>query len=340
MATMTAPKISVVLPVYNAEQHIKEAVDSILKQSFQDFELLLMNDGSSDNSLQVMQEHYGNNEQVQIIDQTNHGLIYTLNKAISLAKGELIARMDADDIAFPERFAKQVALFDADPDLVLCSSSTQNFGAETNLALRSDDNDELKALLLFWPPFAHPAAMFKRSAFTEHKVSYDENYKHCEDFALWSELAPLGRFSNVTEVMLNYRVHENQVTNTFPETVLDAHYRICQKNLAALKVTFDKSSFLAYLGKERHAQGFAQVLGIYQSIIAANQSLAIYQEATLCRVIAKLVGEQIENFYGIAGLSLVKKDYPKLYQQLAIGPLLIKAIRRDLIRLIRGNKTK
>jgi len=335
MVTMTAPKISVVLPVYNARQHIKEAVDSILNQTFQDFEIILINDGSTDDSLQIMHKNYADNKKVSIINQQNHGLIFTLNKGISLAKGELIARMDADDIAFPERFRKQVELFNLDPELILCSASIKNFGAENNNTFYSSDNDELKAFLLFRPPFSHPAAMFKRTAFTEHHIEYDESYKHCEDFALWSVLANFGNFSNVTDIMLNYRVHENQVTNTFPETVLNAHYRICQKNLAALKVGFAKQDFLSYLAKERHPKGFNAVLTIYQRVGNANKTVERYNQEALERVLAQLISSQIENFYGLKGLLLARKQYSLVPKQFNSFTLLIKALRRDIIRLVK-----
>jgi len=328
------PIISVILPVYNAEKYIEEAINSILEQAYQNFELIIINDGSTDTSLSVINQYEKNNK-VRIVTQENKGLIFTLNKGIDLAKGQYIARMDADDIAHPERFEKQISLFEANPSLGVCSASTENFGAETDLTIRSDDNDNLKATLLFWPPFAHPAAMIKRSVLSDNNIKYREEFKHCEDFDLWSQLAPYGEFSNVTEVMLKYRVHPEQVTNSFSDVVLDAHFRICQRNLSEIGIKLEKRDFMAFIGKEKHPDGLKRLISIYQQIIKVNEDEKYYSKDALMKVVSNIVALRVVDYYGVGGLLLVRRSFYNIYKYLSFSRVLIGCIRRDVLTLIK-----
>jgi glycosyltransferase involved in cell wall biosynthesis len=328
------PRISVLLPVYNAEKYIAEAINSILAQSYQNFELLILNDGSTDNSLSVISE-YQDNPLIKIVSHENKGLIATLNIGIELAQGEYIARMDADDIAYPERFEKQLALFAVNPDLGVCSTSTQNFGAETDETIRSEDNDILKMTLLFWPPFAHPAVMMKRALLIENDIRYREAFKHCEDFDLWSQLAPFGDFSNVKEIMLKYRVHPDQVTNSFSDTVLDAHFRICQSNLLAIGVELERCDFLAFLGKEKHRNGIKGIISIYKKILQANHAVDHFSIEAVREIASKNLSAQVVNFYGLAGFFAIKNEFDFIYKYSSYRRTLLGCIRRDIIRLVK-----
>jgi glycosyltransferase involved in cell wall biosynthesis len=328
------PIISVILPVYNAEKYIEEAINSILEQTYQNFELIIINDGSNDASLNVI-NRYKNNNKVKIVTQENMGLIFTLNKGIDLAKGQYIARMDADDIAHPERFEKQLSLFGSNPNLGVCSASTENFGAETDITIRSADNDTLKATLLFWPPFAHPAAMIKRSVLIDNNIYYREEFKHCEDFDLWSQLALYCQFSNVTDVMLKYRVHPDQVTNSFSDVVLNSHFRICQRNLLEKGIELEKRDFLAFLGKEKHPEGFRRLIFIYKQIIKANEKEGFYSNEALMAVISKNLSSQSVDFYGLSGFFMIWKAFGSIYKHTSLGHTLIGCTRRNIVNILK-----
>tara|TARA_R110001599_G_scaffold79463_3_gene215298 strand:+ start:1519 stop:2529 length:1011 start_codon:yes stop_codon:yes gene_type:complete len=330
----SSPTISVILPVYNGEKYIEEAINSILGQTYQNFELIIINDGSSDTSLAIINQYKENNK-VVIITQKNSGLIYTLNKGIDIAKGRYIARMDADDIAHPERFEKQLSLFETNKHLGVCSASTENIGAETGITLRSADNDTLKATLLFWPPFAHPAVMIKRSVLLENNIYYREEYKHCEDFDLWSQLAPFCEFSNVTDVMLKYRVHPEQVTNSFSEVVLDAHFRICQRHLLAQGVSLEKRDFLAFIGKEEHPDGLLKIISIYQEIIKRNELQKRYDDQALKKIISNVLAYQAVDFYGIVGFIEIRKAIKNFHKYIPLSSILFGCLRRDAIKVIK-----
>mgnify|MGYP003664244190 FL=1 len=240
-------------------------------------------------------------ERIHVINQENKGLIASLNYGIDISQGEYIARMDADDIALPSRFEEQLKLFNGNAELGLCGTSTENFGALSNQKIRSNNNQFLKSYLLFGPPFAHPSVMIKRKTLIENNIRYDKNFTHCEDFAMWSALKPYCEFSNVVEVQLKYRVHPDQITNQFSDTVLDAHFIICRKNLECLHLTISKNDFLAYMAKQKHKAGFKALLDIYVSIIEANNTHKKFDDEQLLNVISEKTATQLINFYGIPG---------------------------------------
>jgi glycosyltransferase involved in cell wall biosynthesis len=313
MNTAQSPKISVLLPVYNAEKYIKQAIDSILKQTFTDFEFIIINDGSTDNSLGVIKSI--TDKRIIIIDQKNKGLIASLNYGIDISKGELIARMDADDLALPSRFEAQLKLFSENTKLGLCGTSTENFGALSNRKVRSNNDQFLKCHLLFGPPFAHPSIMMKRKTLIDHNIRYDANFIHCEDFAMWSAMEPYCEFSNVLDVLLKYRVHADQVTNQHSSTVLDAHYHICCNNLQTLQIELPRELFLVYIAKQKHEAGINAALAIYISIIKANKIANKFDDEQLTCVISDKIIDQLKNFYGISGFLYILMNHSYLLKK-------------------------
>lgn len=214
------PEISVILPVYNASAYVEEAVQSILDQTFGNFELLLINDGSTDDSEQKCLR-FNDARVVYIRNETNIGLIATLNKGLAMAKGQYIARMDADDVSLPQRFEKQIQLFKQYPDAVVVSCD--HFGWDGKQALTrvytETGSDELKAMLLFATCFCHPVVMI-RNVFSNGTIQYNASSQHVEDYRLWMDLSFLGSFHNVPEPLLKYRSHAQQVSVLHRETQL------------------------------------------------------------------------------------------------------------------------
>jgi glycosyltransferase involved in cell wall biosynthesis len=331
MNSVNAPKISVLLPVYNAEKYIEQAIESILKQSFTNFELIIINDGSTDNSLNIINSI--TDKRIRVIDQENKGLIITLNHGIDISKGEYIARMDADDIALPARFAAQLKLFAENDKLGLCGTSTENFGAISNRKIRSDNDNFLKSYLLFGPPFAHPSIMMKRSILIQNNIRYDENFIHCEDFAMWSAMAPYCEFSNAVDVLLKYRVHPEQITNQYSSTVFDAHYQICCNNLKHLQIKLPKEDFFAYIAKQEHSLGLEGILKFYVLIIDSNNKQ--FQPEQLLQAVRLKIIEQLSNFYGFRGFFYIfnNDNYYFLFKNAPLLPILKASIHRSLINI-------
>lgn len=205
------PKISVIMPLYNGEKYLKEAIDSILHQTYADFELLLIDDASSDNTENVIRS-YNDNRIVYIKNEENLGLIKTLNKGLNFAKGEFIARMDQDDIADVTRFKKQINLFEKNPDLGVCGTWFTCFGDQIKeRVLDHPENDEdIKISLLGRSTLGHPTVMMRKSAIQD--LRYDENYTSAEDYEFWIRLSRVTKLQNIPESLLQYRFHDSNIS--------------------------------------------------------------------------------------------------------------------------------
>lgn len=209
--TNVLPKISVLLPVYNAEKYVKSAVDSILNQSFEDFELLILNDGSTDTSLSILESF--NDKRIRIItNPMNLGLIATLNNGLKESKGQYIARMDADDIAFSSRFEKQVRFLDDHPDYVVVGSNTHVFGEVEKDTDLWEEDEMIRVAIYFENPFAHPSTMFRNEIIQQHSIQYNPDHLHAEDWSFWYELLKHGKGKNLKESLLKYRLEGQNIT--------------------------------------------------------------------------------------------------------------------------------
>lgn len=202
-------KISVLLPVYNSSLYIEESIQSILQQSYPDFELLIIDDGSFDGSLGKIRGIHDSRIKV-ISHAVNIGLIRTLNEGLSLCTGEYIARMDGDDIALPHRLARQVAFMDANPHIGVCGSQAEYIGI-AGTTIKPINHDEIRCWQFFHCTFVHPTVMLRKSILDNHGVKYWD-YPHAEDFELWNRLGEVTQLTNLPEVLLKYRVHTNQVS--------------------------------------------------------------------------------------------------------------------------------
>ncbi|MDD2774383.1 MAG: glycosyltransferase [Gallionella sp.] len=209
----TIPLISVALPVYNGEAYLAEAVDSILAQSFTNFELIIIDDGSTDDSLRVLREFEKRDARIRLVARENRNLATTLNDIIDMARGKWVARMDQDDIALPHRFARQLAwLTQTEADI--CGSWALLFGAASHRVLKHPQSDAAnKVELLFGCAFAHPTVIMKTELVKQ--LRYDKTWEKCEDYDLWERAARANwKMTNVPEVLLHYRLHEAQISNT------------------------------------------------------------------------------------------------------------------------------
>jgi glycosyltransferase involved in cell wall biosynthesis len=211
---MQEEMISVILPVFNGEKYIKEAIESILLQSFTNFELVIIDDGSTDKSLEIIKSF--SDDRIKVLrNESNSGLIYSLNRGLSEAKGKYVARMDADDIACPERLRTQFEFMENNPDIGLCGTFVKRFGSILRRGLLKVpvENDEIKANSLFFCSFVHPTVMFRRELILKHGLNYSEDFKGTEDYNLWVEMIGKGvRTANIPKLLLKYRVSDFSVS--------------------------------------------------------------------------------------------------------------------------------
>jgi hypothetical protein len=207
------------MPVYNAAAYVGNAVRSVLAQAFTDFELLVIDDGSADASAEVVQSF--SDPRIRFVrNERNLGLTPTLNRGLSLARGELVARQDADDISEPDRLARQVAFLDAHADIALVGSwyrkidADGRITAERRLPVR---DAELRWAMLSYCPIVHSTATFRRYAVMA-LGGYDERFAYAQDFDLWSRVARHHRMANVPESLVRYRVLPTSLTATIGES--------------------------------------------------------------------------------------------------------------------------
>lgn len=291
------PKLSVVLPVYNSEKYVKEAIDSIINQTFTDFELLLINDASTDGSLHVIEQY--EDPRIRIINnEVNLKVVKSLNKGLSLARGEFIARMDADDVAHPRRFEKQLDYFNKHPEVDLCGSWVQTFGSESKILKAATEHEHIKARLLFLNPMFHPAIMFRRESFERHNLRYDEEFTNAEDYGLWVNAIDKIRFGNVPEILLKYRVHDTNVSvlKESNKKVLDEiHFSIFSHFLDKLKLNYSEDELwmqrkLGLVDTGHLTFGkFNEYLQWLKKLVVANNSTAYFDKKHFRNVIISFI---------------------------------------------------
>ncbi|GHT52306.1 hypothetical protein AGMMS49982_12160 [Bacteroidia bacterium] len=223
------PRISVLMPAYNAETYIAEAIESILQQTYSDFEFIIINDGSTDKTAEIIRGY--DDSRIQFIDNTkNQGLIAILNQGLDLAQGEYIARMDTDDISLPTRFEKQIAFMDAHPDVGILGTWVLKFGdCENHIRKR-------KAKLGIWQLVtsaivSHPTVMLRKSLLDKYSLRYDSEYVACEDYALWAQASGYTTIACLQEVLLHYRWHHANVSQTHRQLQKDNAKRVRKKLL-------------------------------------------------------------------------------------------------------------
>lgn len=210
--TENPPKISVIMPVYNSEKYLREAIDSVLSQKFSDFEFIIVDDASTDKSLEII-ESYSDPRIIILQNNMNLGLPGAINKGISLSRGTFIARMDADDISLPNRFKEQILFMENNPDIVMCGTFAQSIGNKKSVLMKHPtDPDEIKVNLLFKTSFIHPTIMMRREFMSLNNLKYDPEFLQAQDYELFTRISRVGKTANIPKVLLLYRKHEKQTS--------------------------------------------------------------------------------------------------------------------------------
>lgn len=241
---MTTEKnlISVIMSNYNTpEEFLRPAIESILNQTYQNFEFIIIDDCSTDNSLSIIESY--TDSRIKIIkNEINLGITKSLNKGLAVAKGEFVARMDADDISFETRFEKQVSFLKSHPDHIVCGTGVELIGDwETKhsnkfICRTIPSKDEFRIHLLFGnsPNIVHPTAMFNRSLLLKYNITYNENYPLAQDYRMWVSCSEHAECTNLQETLLYYRVHGKAVSNDKKELQKNIACQIMQEQLDKL----------------------------------------------------------------------------------------------------------
>ena len=214
---MNVPAVSVILPAYNCEKFIGKAIQSVLQQTFTDFELIIINDGSTDNTESVIHE-VNDQRIVYLKNSNNQGLVYTLNKALTHANGKYMARMDADDICLRERLTKQKTFLDQNEDIAVVASTIEFINEQEEktgiweLDRQTITPAQIRRAILKQNCIAHPTVMMRSEIIKQLK--YKGYQKNIEDYDLWLRLLNRGyKIAKLDETLLLYRIHDDSVTS-------------------------------------------------------------------------------------------------------------------------------
>ena len=246
------PVISVVMPVYNCEEYIYLSIKSILEQSYSNFELIVINDGSTDGTLKIL-ENFSDNR-IRIFSQNNMGISKSLNKGIRISQGKFIARHDADDISENKRLEKQLQYMRLNPNIALLGTWSKiiinNKFSRKNLIHPRTDED-CKIGLLFDNCFSHGSILIKKS--TLIKVGfYNENIIGAEDYELWSRIAKKFKVANIPEFLHYYRVHKSSVSYDRPLLARENAFKISMNNILELSNPYHDVETAQYISNIFH----------------------------------------------------------------------------------------
>lgn len=290
---MNSPFVSVLMPIFNGDVFLGEALESILKQSYTNYEFLIIDDGSTDKTPNLLKRYESNDKRIKIIShKKNLGIVISLNEGIKRAKGKYILRMDADDIAYPNRFDEQISFMESNPRVGVCGTWIKVL-TNKPYVWRSPTNDaDIKTSLFFESVIAHPSACIRTSALKQSGLKYDQKYIYVEDYHLWVNLSKNWELANVPIPLLEYRSHSMQTSAVKGQKQ--------SQNLLILKSTLLKSLYPEAKNDDFNlhlkAMGWpvattfhelSKLRDWYKLLINQNKKLSIYPERKFAYKIAE-----------------------------------------------------
>ena len=336
------PKVTVLMPVYNAGKFLREAVDSILRQSFTGFEFLIIDDGSTDDSQSIIRSY--DDSRIRFVqNESNLGVALTLNKGLSLAQGQYIARMDGDDVSEPERLYKQVDFLENKKKLGLCGSWILNFNSKVRYVDRFPVGEDcIKASIILRNPIAHPTVMMRTEMFRKHGLEYDPNCLAAQDYELWARCVNYFPIDNIQEPLLRFRINEGGITHTrFKDANKHAlfiqHHEL---NKLGIEVTDQELHFHRDVGNGSGVCSLEELKKAMEwllRLISVNDRTQIYSYEGLLKAVASSWFRMNLNSSGI-GLGVIRQYRKPFFRSYC------KPSRREMIHffvnaLLRINKT-
>lgn len=299
------PLVSVIMSAYNCENYVTDAVSSILKQTCSDIEIIIVEDKSTDATLDKLRTI--KDERIRLVcNSNNQRLTHNLNEAISLSKGKYIARMDCDDLSYSERIRTQVEYLERHNDIDVLGSFAETFGGSSTKLCYPIEHEEIKANLLFTNSLCHPAIMFRKDAIHSW---YDEKYPAGQDYELWSRLIWKNQFHNIPKVLFRYRIHNGQTVQKNgqkqKEGAVAARKRMLEKTGCLLNEE-DMKCFesIVDIGTFKSSEDMEKIQELLQRMLTANNKACLYDEKTLSNRCAKAFFDNWYNSLGHSNLRL------------------------------------
>lgn len=283
------PLVSVVMPVYNGEKYLREAVDSILSQTLTDFEFIIVDDASTDSTREIIAS-YNDSRIVYVKNEENLKISATLNRGIALAQGKYIARMDCDDISLPDRLEKQIAFLESHAEVALLGCSVEVFGDKIKAHKRtfSKTREALLADMVFSSALAHPSVVFRADLFKKKGMSYNGSYNGLEDYLLFWEIVKQYKASSLDECLLKYRVHQSQITSNQDKDYIIKLTQFKRAQLCDMGVSLNEKELDAFvktacIGKnDFFGVEFENIFSAYNKILAQTR---LFDSSLLCGVL-------------------------------------------------------
>ncbi len=278
------PILSVVMPVFNGEKYLETAINSILAQTFYEFEFVIINDGSSDKTDEIVRSFY-DSRIVYIPNKNNEGIIRSLNKGIYLSKGHFLGRMDCDDVSRVDRFELQIGFLMENPELsivgsdyeILTRSDTNNFIPQKVINVPTEHED-LSLVFLHHNAICHPTVIMRKESLNFHKLYYDRLANHAEDYKLWADAILSGlKFGSIPSPLLKYRIHADQISTKKREEQFNSACKIMLGYATSIFGQSVVSNPSDYLGFILNAEGiflkdrdFIKYTQLVEKLIAEN----------------------------------------------------------------------
>lgn len=283
----SSPTISVIMPVFDCNSYIEDAVNSILNQTFTDFELIIIDDASTDGTSDILKKFIDPRIKF-VFKEKNQGVSSAVNVGFRLAQGKYIARMDGDDISVRERFEKQVAVLENNSKIFICGGFVQYLGGTNSIIEYKETHQEIISELLLSCSICMGASMFRRKELSHY--FYDENKKSGEDYDFWTKVAWLGEFYAIQEVLLLYRVHPNQASIAHkPQQILDdieiRLYLFKKINYNTQKYTDDLIAKMLLLNQPITIKEFDLFLKWIKELVLLNNKSKVYPQKELENVL-------------------------------------------------------
>ncbi|EGV42937.2 glycosyltransferase family 2 protein [Bizionia argentinensis JUB59] len=309
------PVLTVIMPVYNGEKFLKESIDSVLNQTFTEFSLLVLNDNSTDSTAEILKNYKRQDSRISVITKTkNEGPANLRNEGIQIAKTDLIALLDADDIALPTRFEKQLKYLNAHPEVGVCGTWFSFFGNRKEKVVKHEVSHEaLLIQFLHSSGIGNPTVMFRKSALGN--LRFEQQYVPAEDYGLWSQLIYKTQFHNIPESLLKYRWHDNNISQTKEANLRKSEVLIKAKQMEQLGIpkTDPNISFYIHAVSLKRKQSSGDVIKTIHAahdLLKRNKQLEVYNKELFKKHIDRNIKRSIRNAIGYnkAFYKFIKND--------------------------------
>ena len=287
------PLISVLMSNFNTdEEYLREAIESILDQTFTDFEFIIVDDASTDDSLSVIESYSRSDKRISILkNDTNLGLAASLNRGLEKATGKYIARTDSDDIYFPERLEKQIEWMQAHPDYIVCGTWFEKIGDGSGFYNKKiPDHETYRIRLLFDnnPAIPHTSAMFNNELLKKYKITYDDKYRYAQDYRMWTKCSQVAKIGIIESILLYVRINPKGIS-VAKSKEQDIFTRMnIEDQLSLLGLSLDDQTYSIHKAMlSRYDSASDEIKNWMRTLIAANEQKNIYDKRLFKAVLQK-----------------------------------------------------